>query len=146
MLDATELARRLRIAMDRAKPRVKSSAVAQACEVTRQAVSGWRKNGRLAKKHLQTIAKLTGKPLAYFLGAEMPDLGDQYQLLEAEAIARLRIAHPDWRRYVLSLAMLDRTKQELMLATMREAAPDDYVAKHIGDAPHVAARKAKERQ
>jgi len=69
MLDSKEIARRLREAMDKAEPRVTSVALAEACGVTPQAVSGWRKTGRVAKRHLQTVGKLTGRPLEYFLGS-----------------------------------------------------------------------------
>jgi len=67
MLDANEVARRLREAMDSARPPVTGAALADACHVTPQAVNGWRKTGRLHKRHLGTIAKVTGQPLAYFL-------------------------------------------------------------------------------
>ena len=67
VLDAKELAKRLRAAMDDAKPPVLSVDLAQACGVTPQAVSGWRKNGRLAKGHLPAISRMTGKPLEYFV-------------------------------------------------------------------------------
>jgi len=71
MLDAKELARRLRKAMDEAEPRVTSVALAKACSVTPQAVNGWRKNGRIHKRHLKTAARLTGRPLEYFLDADV---------------------------------------------------------------------------
>jgi len=144
MLDAHELARRVRDAMDRHTPKLTSIALAAACGVTPQAVNGWRKTGRLHKKHLATIAKLTDRPLSWFLSATHTVQEPQgvYVIEEAEAISRLRNALPDWRRYVLSLAMIDQTKQQLMLDTMREAVPDHIVEKALGDAPHVAKRKA----
>lgn len=67
MLDAKELARRLRQAMDSAQPRVSSAALAAASGVTPQAVNGWRKTGRIAKRHLKTVSNLTKRPLEYFL-------------------------------------------------------------------------------
>jgi hypothetical protein len=67
MLDGKELARRVTEAMDSAKPKITGAAVAKACSVTPQAVNGWRKNGRLHKRHLSLIAKMTGRPLSYFL-------------------------------------------------------------------------------
>src|SRR4051812_27819965 len=72
MLDAKELARRLRVAMDAAQPPVSSAKVAAECDVTPQAVNGWRKNGRIHKKHIPAVAKLTGRPPIYFLAAN-PD-------------------------------------------------------------------------
>ncbi len=63
---------------------------------------------------------------------------------EAEAVKRLRDSLPDWRRYVLGLAMIDnRQTQELLLKTMREAVPDRRVEQFVPVAPHVAARKAR---
>jgi len=70
MLDGKELARLLREAMDTAKPRVSSARLAEACNVTPQAVNGWRKTGRMAKRHITTAANLTGKSIEYFLGAD----------------------------------------------------------------------------
>lgn len=64
---------------------------------------------------------------------------------EALAIKRLRNALPDWRRYVLGLAVIDNHEtQALLLKTMREAVPDSRVEQHITVAPHAAAR-AKEK-
>lgn len=68
MLDSKEMARRIKAALRDAQPPVSGSALAKACDVTPQAVSGWIKNGRIAKKHIQKVAELTHKPLEYFLG------------------------------------------------------------------------------
>jgi hypothetical protein len=66
----------------------------------------------------------------------------QLRIEEAEALKRLRDAAPDWRRYVLGLAMIDnRQSQELLLATMREAVPDKRVEEFVAIAPHAAARQ-----
>lgn len=147
MLDATELARRLREAMDKRDARITSAALALECKVTDQAVNGWRKTGRIAKKHLPTIARVTGKPLHYFLGQDAAGVSTNYGLVlgieEAEAITRLRERHPDWRRYVLGLAMMESGQADLMLRTMRQAVPDYKVEAAVGTAPHVAKAKAK---
>jgi hypothetical protein len=42
---------------------------------------------------------------------------------EADAFKRLREASPAWRRYVLGLAKVPRAQQELLMSTMRQAAP-----------------------
>lgn len=146
MLDAQELRRRLIVAMDKASPKVTSAALAEACDVTAQGVNGWRKTGRLAKRHLSTIAKLTRKPLEYFLGGEPGvgnSLGIRLQIEEAEAIKRLRDGDPDWRRYVLGLAMVEGNAQVLLLNTMRQAVPDYSVEKAYGNAPHVKESEKK---
>jgi hypothetical protein len=61
---------------------------------------------------------------------------------EALAIKRLRNALPDWRRYVLGLAMIDSHEtQALLLKTMQEAVPDRRVEQFITVAPHARERK-----
>ena len=74
MLDAKELGRRLTKAMDEADPPVTGAALASECGVTPQAVSGWRKTGRLGKRHLPTIIRLTGKSAEYFLSETVPSI------------------------------------------------------------------------
>lgn len=89
VLDALELARRLREAMDHGPHKISLTRLAGACNVTPQAVNGWRTTGKIAKKHLTTIARLTNKPIAHFLesasAAREPDgqyTIEQSQLLE----------------------------------------------------------------
>lgn len=67
MLDAQELARRLRRAMDDPTPPITGAAMAAACGVTPQAVSGWRTDGRIAKRHLLTISAITRQPIDYYV-------------------------------------------------------------------------------
>lgn len=67
MLDAQELARRLVKAMDEAEPKITGAALAEACGVTPQAVSGWRTDGRFAKRHLEMIARITKQPVDYYV-------------------------------------------------------------------------------
>jgi len=68
MLDAAELARRLRKAMDEHEPPISGAELALACGVSAQAVSqSWRKSGRIAKGHLERIAQVTGQPLEYYV-------------------------------------------------------------------------------
>ena len=129
--------------MDSSRPRVTSAALAEACHVTPQAVNGWRKTGRLAKRHLGTIARLTRKPLEYFLEDDLEAssaLGLRLRIEEAEAIKRLRDGNPDWRNYVLGLAMVERHEQEILLNTMRQAVPDYKVEQAYGPAPHTKAK------
>lgn len=73
MLDSKEVARRLRTAMDDAKPPVTQTILAAACGVSPQAVNGWRKTGRIGKRHWETITRLTRKSPEYFLFAEKPE-------------------------------------------------------------------------
>ena len=67
MLDAIELAERLKAAMDLRVPPITSSDMARRMGVTKQAVYEWRTSGRIAKRHLDGIAKETELPLEYFL-------------------------------------------------------------------------------
>lgn len=60
-----ELADRLVAAMKEAD--LNLADLARACGVTIQAVHDWRETGRIGKRHLVTIGRLTRKPLEYFL-------------------------------------------------------------------------------
>jgi hypothetical protein len=71
MLDSKELGRRISKALEEADPPVTGTALAKACNVTPQAVSGWRKTGRVGKRHLTTISRLTGKSLEYFISTHV---------------------------------------------------------------------------
>ncbi len=44
--------------------------MAEACGVTKQAVLGWKKTGRIDKKHLPALAHLTKFPLTWWLELE----------------------------------------------------------------------------
>lgn len=65
MLGSSEIGTRLRKAMDDAH--VTGADLAAHCGVTPQAVSSWRKTGRIGKGHLKRIAEYLGKNLEYFL-------------------------------------------------------------------------------
>lgn len=60
-----ELAIRLREAMDESG--VTLAELARECGVKIQSVYDWRLTGRIGKQHLTTIARVTKKPLEYFL-------------------------------------------------------------------------------
>src|SRR5574343_902574 len=62
------LAERIRIAIDG----FSKSEIARECGVSRQAVTGWIKNGRIDKAHLITLSKITGIPIEYWLGGDTP--------------------------------------------------------------------------
>jgi hypothetical protein len=67
MLDAKELAKRITSAMDGHNPPIRQIDLAAQCDVSPQAVHSWRTTGRVAKRHLQTIAEITGQPIEFFL-------------------------------------------------------------------------------
>jgi hypothetical protein len=96
MLDAEELARRFKRAMDVASPTVRDAELARACGVEPQAITGWRKTGRIAKRHLAVIAEITGCGIDYLLG-----ITDQPKKLlphpddEASALGEISTSFPD---------------------------------------------------
>jgi SOS-response transcriptional repressor LexA/predicted DNA-binding transcriptional regulator AlpA len=51
--------------------------LAKECGVSRQAIYGWLKTGRVDKKHLPVFARMSGKSLAWWLGADS-ELTSQY--------------------------------------------------------------------
>jgi transcriptional regulator with XRE-family HTH domain len=56
--------------------------VAEACGVTKQAVLGWKKTGRIDKKHLHALAQITKFPLTWWL-----DLEEEIEPAAATSIA-----------------------------------------------------------
>ncbi|MFD2754267.1 helix-turn-helix domain-containing protein [Comamonas terrae] len=77
-------------------PRIKQSDIADACGVSKQAVQGWKKTGRIDKKHLPKLAQVTGKPLEWWLSIDGPQelLEAQTQKPSEEALVD---AFSDWR-------------------------------------------------
>ena len=102
---------------------------------------GSRETGRIGKGRLKKIASITGCQLEYFLSADDGAKPAHRPIEEAIALDRLRKALPDWRNYVLGLAMIDnREEQALLLKTMRNAVPDSHVEEFISAAPGVEER------
>lgn len=59
--------------------------------------------------------------------------GLAFRVEEAQAIKNLRDAIPEWRRYVLSLAMTtDKQRQQLFLDMLAQHVPDEKVAAAYG--------------
>lgn len=71
MLDANQLKDRF----NRAVTGIPAIRISEACNVSPQAVSQWKRTGRIDKKHFPALTALTGRPLAYWLGEEDPGLG-----------------------------------------------------------------------
>ena len=66
-----DIGKRIEAALEQARPKkVAQTAVAKACNVTKQAVSGWIKTGKVDKKHLPVIAAMTGVDLNWLLTGE----------------------------------------------------------------------------
>lgn len=104
-------------------------------------------------KRRSSKSALAGKLADYFgvplhrLMADDFDVNEAAQpkdlpLPEREAMARLQRALPEWRNYVVGLAMIDNHQtQKILLDTMRQAVPDRRVEQFIPVAPHAAARR-----
>lgn len=103
---AEKLAKRIRVAMDSHEPKITLTQAATACSVTVQAVHGWRANGRIAKRHLLTLADLTGKDATYFLSVEtLPRDGAQTHQNEFQTLQRAwDTATQDQREILLGVA------------------------------------------
>ena len=70
MLDSSELAKRLRTAMDLRMPPLPSVELAAKMGVSKQVVYEWRTTGRISKGRLLDLAKATEMPLEYYLEAD----------------------------------------------------------------------------
>lgn len=64
--------------------------IAKACEVTKQAIPGWRSTGRIAKKHLPALAELSGRPLDWWVAGD-PQAGEEsFEVRETEGSPYLK--------------------------------------------------------
>jgi transcriptional regulator with XRE-family HTH domain len=70
VLESKELGRRIKKALEDAG--VTGADLAAACRVSPQAVSGWKRTGRVHKSHIPILANLTGKSVEYFLSENVP--------------------------------------------------------------------------
>lgn len=108
-------------------------------------ITNWKSRG-IPRAEIGPIAAHMGLTYEEYLAAAGAPVEGSYglrlQLEEAEAVKRLRGALPDWRRYVLGLAMIDNKEtQGLLLTTMREAVPDKRVEQFVTVAPHAGKRR-----
>ncbi|SOY65627.1 putative phage repressor [Cupriavidus phytorum] len=74
--ERVDLGQKLKEALDSGA--MDAAALAKACGVSRQAVYGWLKTGRVAKEHLPVFAKLSGKPLEWWLGSDVKKSKDAF--------------------------------------------------------------------
>lgn len=111
MLNAAELARRFNEAFPK-RGAISDREIADACDVTPQAVFGWRKTGRIHKSHLLILARLSGRGERYWLGDDTV---------------------PQEQR-VLSLwsDLLPEQQQELLTELERRSAENRRIAAHLG--------------
>lgn len=102
-------------------------------------LTNWKKRGVPQGRMQARIAAIIGKSTDQYLAdIGRPTGAKQAQIPIEEAIAfdRLHKALPDWRNYVLGLAMVSSHEaQALLLSTMRNAVPDAHVEEFISAAP-----------
>lgn len=110
-------------------------------------ITNWKSRG-IPRAEVPAVASLMGLSYEGYMQATgaAPMLqashGLKLDIEEAESVKRLRDALPEWRAYVLNLAMTtSRDKQRLWLEMMnRPPAADEAIERAFGQAPHVAAR------
>jgi hypothetical protein len=90
MLDNSELARRIRFAIEKAG-RGTAARIVREIErakesFTAQAITGWKRTGKIDRAHIPVLAKETGRRIDYFLDASVSD----DESLDASQFARLR--------------------------------------------------------
>lgn len=71
MLDTQQLKERFAKAL-RDNPSLRLKDIAEACDVTPQAVGDWKRTGRIDKRHFPTLARLTHTTLEYWHGEDSP--------------------------------------------------------------------------
>lgn len=79
MLDSDEIKRRFARAL-KANPGIQLKMIADACDVTPQAVGDWKRTDRIDKRHFHTLSELTHTGLSYWLD-ERGDLSDARRVL-----------------------------------------------------------------
>lgn len=82
---AHKLAEKIRFLLD--NDFVQHSTLAAACGVSKRALTGWKRTGRVAKQHLQVIADMSGVTVPWLISADPPT---------QEAVVALRAPKPRW--------------------------------------------------
>lgn len=132
MLDAETLALRIRNAMDHHKPQpITAAQLAEAFDVSAQAIHGWRKKGRIAKGKLLKLARLTGKPASYFLGDDIDESTEAQAFKLAEDwLSLTNVGHREQVRELLDKYIAIQEQFPELKYTM----DDDKVSRHIAPA------------
>jgi transcriptional regulator with XRE-family HTH domain len=107
---SNRLAKKLALVL--AETGIRQSQIADGCGVSKQAVQGWVKTGRIDKKHLTTLAELSGRSLGWWLDA---DDGKEQTSIDK--------VFEDWRLKASprSVAVID----QLTIAARKNALKDD---------------------
>lgn len=143
MLDADTLRSRIRKAMADHKPPISPADLARAFAVTPQAVNGWLKTGRIGKGRLLKLARLTGRPASYFLGADVNESleSEAFRLME-DWLSLKNANHRAAVRETLDYYLEFVAKHPELQYTMA----DEVVARHIapaGRSPSVKRQPSK---
>lgn len=114
MIEHPTLRERLKDAIDEAPQRLTQAMIAAECQVTTQAVGGWLRTGRVDKRHFPTLARLTGKPLAYFHGQDPSTPADNDgKVVESQASYAMR---PDADTLRTAMEITDRVLANVRVA------------------------------
>lgn len=122
---AEVIAAKLRAAM-RYAPNVKAAAIARACSVKPQAVSGWTRTGRIDKKHLATLASMTGTTLDWWMDGRidsLPEASDRTSPPPRAAVVQEELGFygsPTTSRLIKAFERLSSADQERYLAEIEK--------------------------
>lgn len=115
---------------------VKSVDIADACGVSKQAVQGWKKTGRIDKKHLPKLAKVTQLPLEWWLGAPSSGPHNEIPGHITAALARLtnlggQLSEKDWALLVAIAAHLANKDSDHATQTPASGIAEQVLARQL---------------
>ncbi len=115
---------------------VKSIDIAEACGVSKQAVQGWKKTGRIDKKHLPKLAKVTRLPLEWWLGEASTDSPDEIPGYAKTSLARLtdigrQLTEKDWALLVATANHLAAQNQTDATRTPASGIAEQVLARQL---------------
>lgn len=132
-------------------PAVKPAQIAKLCGVTAQAVSGWRKTGRVDKNHIAKISSLTGIALKWWFDGliDSAPISDEKRLPttsghkhSAQEPLAMYDADPTINRLLTAFDQLTRADKERHIAEIEESARRiRAILDELGDSPAALAFK-----
>lgn len=147
------LVEKFKLALDFAS-NVTPKMIADRCDVTPQAVSGWRKTGRLDKRNVQIVAELTGTSVDWWLDGSIDSpvvptdkhLSPRRRTTMDSVQEQLGLysGDPAENRLIAALKQLTTADQEHFLGEMEErAARNTEILKELNDRKSPAAAAFK---
>lgn len=102
---------------------VAPKAIAEARDITEQAVSNWKRTGKIAREHLPTIAMLTGWSVERLLSADGEAAPPQRSEITATAIphAEFQVSESQWA-LIQDFDMLPEDEKQALRASLRAKA------------------------